>query len=421
MADYEPQASFRYTSALERLVGVVGELSFARDIGSVAAIVRDAARALTGADGAAFVLREGEQCCYVDESSIAPLWKGRRFPMEDCVSGWVMRNARPAVIEDVYADPRVAAEAYRPTFVKSLVMVPIRRDAPVGAIGNYWSSRHESSGEEVAILQALADTTSVALENAELYKRLQQQVATLERQQVRIQSQHARLEVFTLAFAHDLKEPVRTLVSYSGMLRAEPEEREKLATYVGYIRNAASRVDMLIDAVSRYTRLDDLSPPVRSRRALAGIVEEARRKLAGLFAERGAQLRCEEDLPELDADPAHLLLLFQNLIGNAVLHNGHPVTVTIRRAVCDGHSEFSVSDDGAGMNTAQTEQIFLPFRRLTHRQGCAGLGLAICRRIVALYGGEIRCESAAGSGATFIFTLPGAELAEFDPGCTQKD
>ena len=78
----------------------------ARELDGVMEIVRRAARELTGADGASFVLRDQDQCYYADENAIAPLWKGMRFPMDICVSGWVMLNRQPAVIEDIYSDPR---------------------------------------------------------------------------------------------------------------------------------------------------------------------------------------------------------------------------------------------------------------------------------------------------------------------------
>lgn len=68
------------------------ELSLARDLDAIMAIVRRAARELTQADGATFVLREGAQCYYADEDAVAPLWKGKRFPLEACISGWVMLN-----------------------------------------------------------------------------------------------------------------------------------------------------------------------------------------------------------------------------------------------------------------------------------------------------------------------------------------
>ena len=146
------------------LVQAVQELSLAASVQDVQRIVRTAARQLAGSDGATFVLRDGSQCFYADEDAITPLWKGLRFPLEACISGWSMLHGEPVTIPDIYLDDRIPHDAYRPTFVKSLVMVPIRRSDPIGAIGNYWAAEHTATDEEVAALQALADSTSVALQ-----------------------------------------------------------------------------------------------------------------------------------------------------------------------------------------------------------------------------------------------------------------
>jgi len=165
-----------YVLGMERLIGAVQELSMARDLAAVQRIVRTTARALCGADGATFVLRQNGYCYYADEDAISPLWKGHRFPLETCVSGWAMLNRKPAVITDIYKDPRVPHEAYRPTFVKSLAMVPIRTLDPVGAIGNYWAELHTPRDSELRLLQALADATAVAMENVQLYQELEARV-----------------------------------------------------------------------------------------------------------------------------------------------------------------------------------------------------------------------------------------------------
>ncbi|HJZ56808.1 MAG TPA: GAF domain-containing protein, partial [Gemmataceae bacterium] len=163
-------------SEVGELVGAVQRLSLARDLPTVQEIVRRSARRLAGADGATFVLRDGDRCHYADEDAIAPLWKGQRFPMDICISGWSMLHRRPAVIEDIYADDRIPHDAYRPTFVKSLVMVPIRTLDPVGAIGTYWAARHAATPAEVHLLQALADTTAVAMENIRVFTELEDRV-----------------------------------------------------------------------------------------------------------------------------------------------------------------------------------------------------------------------------------------------------
>ncbi|TAH37830.1 MAG: GAF domain-containing protein [Alphaproteobacteria bacterium] len=166
----------KYVESVFRLIEVVQDLSHARNLSAVINIIRSAARDLTGADGATFVLRDGDECYYAEENAISPLWKGRRFPLSACISGWVMLNSQVAVIEDIYADPRIPHDAYRPTFVKSLVMVPIRRSAPLGAIGNYWAQQRKPTEQEVALLQALADSASMSFENANLYAQLQEKL-----------------------------------------------------------------------------------------------------------------------------------------------------------------------------------------------------------------------------------------------------
>lgn len=178
--------SLWYSSAMEQLVEVVQMLSMARDLPTVMEIVRHAARKLTGADGATFVLRDNSMCFYAEEDAISPLWKGQRFPMSACISGWTMINRQPAVIEDIYTDSRIPADAYRPTFVRSLAMVPIRTLDPIGAIGNYWAEQYHPTLEQIKVLQALADTTAVALENVRVYEELEQRVEqrTLELQSI---------------------------------------------------------------------------------------------------------------------------------------------------------------------------------------------------------------------------------------------
>jgi serine/threonine protein kinase len=182
---------------LEGLIEVIQRLSLARDLPSVQDIVRRAARRLTGADGATFVLRDGDRCFYADEDAIAPLWKGERFPMSACISGWSMLHRRPAVIDDIYADDRIPHDAYRRTFVKSLVMVPIRTLDPLGAIGNYRSAPHHATEAEVQLLQALADTTAVALENVRVFTELEERVkartAELEETNRRLESANREL------------------------------------------------------------------------------------------------------------------------------------------------------------------------------------------------------------------------------------
>lgn len=172
-------ASHADQDPLFTLVETIEALSAARTVDQVAAVVRSAARRITGADGVAFVLRDGDKCFYLDEDAIGPLWKGRRFPLTACISGWTMLNKETAVIPDIYVDSRIPHDAYRPTFVKSLVMTPVRPDAPIAAIGAYWAVERQPTADEIAKLQVMARATATALDSALMYASLSE---TLERQ-----------------------------------------------------------------------------------------------------------------------------------------------------------------------------------------------------------------------------------------------
>ncbi len=396
-----------YLGAMEGLIEVVQQLSQARDVDGIAAIVREAARSLTGADGATFVLRDGEQCYYADENAIAPLWKGKRFPVSACISGWVMLRARPVLIEDIYSDARIPADAYRPTFVKSLAMVPIRRSAPIGAIGNYWATQRMPTAEELSVLQALADTTSVALENAELYGELKQQVRRLETQATRIHEQRDALEVFTRALAHDLKEPVRSIRSFSEIVRRPDLARDKAEQYFGYIQRAADRMAMLIEMVFHYTQLDDPERASKGPCSMMQSLEAAKENLDLLICEHCATVTGVA-LPEVKANPAQMVRVLQNLIANAILHNDSPVTINVGADDAGQEWKFFVRDNGQGIPAEHAETVFLPFKRLNSNPDYAGLGLPTCRKIVAMHGGRIWCEPQADRGASFNFTVPKA-------------
>ncbi|MEP0873935.1 PAS domain S-box protein [Trichocoleus desertorum AS-A10] len=182
---------------LRQLVQAIQQLASARDLQAITAAVRSAARRLVGADGSAFVLREGEFCYYADEEAIAPLWRGQRFPVKNCISGWVMLNRMPAVIPDIFSDDRIPQEYYRPTFVRSLAMLPIHSVEPIGAIGVYWATEHLPTTEEVNLLQTLADAAAIALQNVRLYTQLEQRVQERTTQLVTSLSHESTLKRIT--------------------------------------------------------------------------------------------------------------------------------------------------------------------------------------------------------------------------------
>jgi signal transduction histidine kinase/CheY-like chemotaxis protein len=151
-----------------KLIEANEKLASAKSIDAVIGVLRDTARAIVQSDGIAVVIREDDKCFYAAEDAIAPLWASRRFPAASCISGWAMMNRQTVAISDVYLDSRIPQEAYRPTFVRSLVMVPIGAPQARAAIGAYWSDVRTHAARTISKLEALGRSAAIALENVRL-------------------------------------------------------------------------------------------------------------------------------------------------------------------------------------------------------------------------------------------------------------
>lgn len=161
MSDRTP--TFLSHESLDQLAEANERLTRAESELEVASIVRTLARALSGADGATVVLKRGERVAYVDEDAIGPLWKGKDFPIEACISGWAITHRETVIIDNVYDDPRIPVVAYKPTFVNSLVMAPVNPASPIAALGAYWAKPHRATPAQVQGLETAARVTAAAL------------------------------------------------------------------------------------------------------------------------------------------------------------------------------------------------------------------------------------------------------------------
>jgi two-component system CheB/CheR fusion protein len=363
----------------------------------VADVVRRAARALTGADGVTFVLREGDLVRYLDEDAIAPLWKGMRFPADACISGWAMRHRRSVVIEDVFEDDRIPHHLYAPTFVKSLAMMPVRPEDPVAAIGAYWAVPHRATRRELGHLAALAGFAAVALANVALVAELRQAI-------------EAR-DTFMAVASHELRTPLSALALQVGLcerqLSAERDRPDALRAGVARIARATRRLTELAE------RLLDVSTlrqrPLALRREpvdLAAVAREAAEAVAasGLPAE----IRIDAQAPVVGSwDRVRVAQVLEHLIGNAVKFGpGRPVDVTI--SATDDRARIVVRDRGIGIPEDAQERIFDRFERAvpTRNYGGFGLGPWLVRQAVEAHGGTIDVASAPSEGATFTVELP---------------
>lgn len=391
-----------YVRGIAHLVGVVQELSLARTLEGVQTIVRSAARVLSGADGASFVLRDGRSCFYADEDAVEPLWKGKRFPIDTCVSGWAMNHRTSVVIDDIYADARVPHDLYRATFVKSLAMVPIRRADPIGAIGTYWAKPHSPDPSEMELLQALADSTSIAIENVQLYSSLEERV---RHRTAELEAANRELESFSYSVSHDLRAPIRAIHGFARAVMEDSGEtlnqsgREHLAR----VTQAAARMNDLVEALLDLARFNRV-PIHRAAVDVTALGREIARDLAERDGSRVVRFVIHEGL-RVEADAALLRVVLENLMSNAWKFTGKKVSATIE--IGSEAGALFVKDDGAGFDMRRADRLFAPFQRLCSASEFpgTGIGLATVMRIVRRHGGVIRAESKPGMGAVFRFTL----------------
>ncbi len=252
------------------------------------------------------------------------------------------------------------------------------------------------------------------LERVDLYALdLEQAVAVRTEELARSNDE---LENFASVVAHDLRSPLLTISGYCQLLQEEFGEQFQATAndYLDQIISGASRMNRLIEDLLEYSRA------ARSRQPLqwvdmTSVVVQARANLEASIREHGAQIEVGP-MPEVIGDQTQLVQLLQNLIGNAIKFRRQPspwVRVTASRD--GGCWQFDVEDNGIGIEKEHFDRIFQTFQRL-HGQEYpgAGIGLAVCKKIVERHGGRIWLDSIAGQGATFHFTLSDQE----NPGLT---
>jgi len=225
----------------------------------------------------------------------------------------------------------------------------------------------------------------------------------------KLEQQRQSLEIFSRAMAHDLKEPIRTIRSFGGIILESPSLSEDDRTLMGHVLRAASSMEQLIAAITRYTRLESQGRIALEPVAMTEVVRQVKANLLTQVEASNATIR-EQNLSTLGGDFHLLVQLLQNLISNAIRYGTEtaPVIDVSMVEVNDG-TELRIADNGPGIPEAFRDEIFKPFKRLVGRdvEG-TGLGLAICRRIAELHGASIRCDQAPDGGAMFVLTVPRA-------------
>jgi signal transduction histidine kinase len=221
---------------------------------------------------------------------------------------------------------------------------------------------------------------------------------------------NADLEQFAYVASHDLRTPLRNVVSYAQLLERRYKGRldADADDFLNFIIDNSKMMTVLISDLleySRASRQSDPLVPVWSGEAVA----QALRNLEADVSRSGAEIRIAQ-LPQVMAVETYLVSLFQNLIGNAVKYRApdRPPRISVTaEPLSPDLWQFAVADNGIGIDPAYHAKIFEIFQRLSPSQETegTGIGLTLCRRIVHRFGGTIRVESKPNAGTTFVFTL----------------
>ncbi|HEX4750099.1 MAG TPA: PAS domain S-box protein [Bryobacteraceae bacterium] len=412
----------RKTAELLNRVGplLASELSLSKVVQSVT----DVATELVGAEFGSFfhnVVNEKGESYMLYTLSGVPRERFEQFPMPRNTEVFAPTFRGEAIVrsDDITRDPRYGKnsphfgmpEGHLP--VRSYLAAPVtsRSGEVLGGLFFGHSAPGIFTEQDESLISGIAAQAAIAMDNALLFEKTQFAQKQLSRSNEELRRANQDLETFAYSASHDLQEPLRTVIVTTQFLHRRyadklPSEAKPL---LSTIVSAAQRTESLIRDVLAYAMASkqDREVPqlIDSNKAL----NLALRDLEVLITESSAKVS-RDVLPSVRAHPNRLAQLFANIIGNALKYHGpEPPRVHVSAYQTDGFWQFSITDNGIGIEPTYAGQIFSLFKRLHSQEEYpgSGIGLALCVRIVEQYGGRIWLErSAPGEGSTFCFTLP---------------
>ncbi len=263
---------------------------------------------------------------------------------------------------------------------------------------------------------ALSIPPALPAEAGELAHALESSLEAVSKRNEQLLAKNKELEQFAYIASHDLQEPVRTISSFSTMLNTRYADQldERGHKSLTFILDSCQRMQALIHGLLEYSRLGKKAEPEDVD--LASMIQGVLDDLHASIESKQARITVAS-LPTLHVYAVEVRLLFQNLLGNALkfTHPDVKPAISIDASRSGRGWQFAVTDNGLGIAPEAREKVFLIFQRLQNRNEYegTGIGLAHCRKIVEMHGGNIWIEDAPGGGSRFVFTLH--ELARVAP------
>jgi signal transduction histidine kinase len=328
-------------------------------------------------------------------------------PLDGSIAGLIFRENKPLLIKDVRQEPRHFQKVAEQTrfSVRSLVGVPMRnRDHTIGVLEALNKIQGDFTPDDSKVLAIIASQAAVAIQNARLVQALQaanQQLSQLD--QLR--------QDFMAVASHELRTPLGIILGYASFLKEDADGQ--VSEHATSVLNAALQLQTLVEDMTNMNLLSTGAADLYLEpRTIQDLVLKAYHRVASTAQAKNDHLYLnmppEQVLIQADSK---LLLVFVNLLNNAVRFTPDPGEIVIRVQASATQVQVSIQDDGIGIAPEQLERIFDQFYQvedhMTRRYGGLGLGLAIARALVKLHNGKIWAESPGlGQGATFHVQIP---------------
>lgn len=399
-----------YLSRLETLRHVDVELGETLDLQSVLRVAMDTILRISSADDASISLAHDDH--FEVLAGVGHYGVGMTFARGQGVVERVVRNRRAEIIPDVTQDPD-----YEPTVMRtrSQMCIPlIHRDRLIGVIGLESSRTNRFTENALEFLNLVAGRITIAIDNAQLYARSQEQLQSLAELYQRVSDlEQMKTDMIRIA-AHDLRNPLGIVLGYSELLLETGQVLDdSTAEFIRNIHNGGIKMKKIIDDILTLQRSEVAAANATYEMVDLGVITQA------VFADQQAAAEAKHITYTLDtynsilptfSDVGQLREAIVNLIGNAIKYTPEGGTVHVRFFREDSQAVFEVRDSGYGIPDDAKARLFQPFFRVqteqTRQIDGTGLGLHLVRNIITRHHGRMRFESTLGEGSLFGFEIP---------------
>jgi len=337
----------------------------------------------------------------------------RRLEFGEGIAGWVIQNGKPMIVEDVQKESRFSDRFDRDTGfrTRSLICVPLTiREKTIGAL-QVINKRNGGpfTDEDLELLTALAQQIAVALDNAKLYQRLEENFRlTAEElkitQQKLIRSERlAAMANLVKGVAHEVRNPIMSIGGFAARMKAGLEKNHQFHKYLDIILKETSRLEKVVRDVKELAEMHTAYlQPANMNNLLSKVIEDFSPALSKKSIHVEADI--QEDLPTIILDRAQILRALKNIIQNSIEAMPKGGTIKLKARPVDSRIRIVVEDSGVGIDEDKLDSIHDPF--VTSKTTGAGLGLTMVYQIAMNHHGEIDIKSRGSRGTIVTLDLP---------------